>query len=174
MKKILFIIAKEGFREEEFFVPAEILRKAGHQILTASDGNSDEMAIGADGDEAKIDFNFGEINPEDFNLIIFVGGPGALKHLDNETGYKIAKKTVAEGGKLAAICIAPIILAKAGVLMGRRATAWTSSLNKKSIDILKENGAIYIDKPVVVDEIITANSPEAAREFGNALQKILE
>lgn len=174
MKKILFIIAKEGFREEEFFVPAEILRKADHQILVASDGNPGETAIGADGGEAKIYFNFNEIDPRDFDLIVFVGGPGALKHLDNETSYKIAKKTVAEGGKLAAICIAPTILAKAGVLAGKRATVWTSSLNKKSIDVLKENSAIYVDEPVVVDEIITANSPEAAEEFGNALLKILE
>ena len=164
MKKVLFILAKEGFRDEEFFTPAEILKNAGNQFFVASDAPAGKIAIGANGGAIKIDFD----------LIVFVGGPGALKYLNNEISYQIARKTIEAGKKLAAICIAPTILARAGVLKGKRATAWTSALNKKSIDILKENGAIYEDKPVVEDEIITANGPEAAEEFGNVLKKILE
>lgn len=174
MKKVLFILAKESFRDEEFFVPAEILKNAGHQISVASDGETGETALGANGGEINIDYDYKNINPADFDLVVFVGGPGAIKHLNNETSYQIARKTIELGKKLAAICIAPTILARAGVLAGKKAAAWTSALNKKSIDILKENGAIYTDKPVVEDEIITANSPEAAEEFGNALKKILE
>ena len=174
MKKVLFILAKEGFRDEEFFTPAEILKNAGNQFFVASDAPAGKIAIGANGGDIKIDFDYKNINPVDFDLIVFVGGPGALKYLNNEISYQIARKTIEAGKKLAAICIAPTILARAGVLKGKRATAWTSALNKKSIDILKENGAIYEDKPVVEDEIITANGPEAAEEFGNVLKKILE
>lgn len=174
VKKVLFILAKENFRDEEFFIPAEILKNAGHQIYVASDGETGEIALGANGGETKIDLNCKNTNPADFDLVIFIGGPGAIKHLNNETSYQIAKKTIELGKKLAAICIAPTILARAGVLKDKKATAWTSALNKKSIDILRENGAIYTDKPVVEDEIITANSPDSAEEFGNALKKILE
>lgn len=174
MKKVLFILAKEDFRDEEFFIPAEILKNAGHQISVASDGEAGEIAVGSNGGDVKINYDYKNINPADFDLIIFVGGPGAIKHLNNEAGCQIARKTLEAGKKLAAICIAPTILARAGVLAGKKATAWTSPLNRKSIDILKENGAIYVDKPVVEDEIITANGPDSAEEFGNALKRILE
>lgn len=174
MKKVLFIIAKKDFRDEEFFVPAEILKNAGHQISVASDGEAGEIAEGANGGEIKIDSDYKNINPANFDLVVFVGGPGAIKHLNNETSYQIARKTLEIGKKLAAICIAPTILAKAGVLKGKKATVWISPLNRKSADILKENGAIYVDEPVVEDEIITANDPEAAEKFGNVLKKILE
>lgn len=175
MKKVLFIIASEGFRDEEYFIPVEILQKAGNQIFTASDTEAGKIALGANGGEAKIDYSLNEIDPKNFDLIVFVGGPGAIKHLNNETSYKIARKVVELNKPLAAICIAPTILARAGVLKDKKATAWTDILNKKSIEILKENGAIYVDEPVVRDgKIITANGPEAAEEFGKTLQKILE
>lgn len=174
MQKVLFILAKEGFRDEEFFVPAEILKEAGHQVFVASSASSKEIAHGADGGEVEIDFNIEDVKAEDFDLIVFVGGPGALKYLDKEISYQIAKEAVKFDKKLAAICIAPIILAKAGVLKNRKATAWTDSLNKKSIQILEENGAEYIDQPVVEDGIVTANGPQAAEEFGKTLEKLLE
>ena len=76
---------------------------------------------------------------------------------------------------LAAICIAPAILAKAGVLEGKNATVWSSVLDKGPIKILEENGANYVEKDVVVDgNIITANGPQAASEFGRKIVEILK
>ena len=81
MKKVLFILAKEGFRDEEFFTPAEILKNAGNQFFVASDAPAGKIAIGANGGDIKIDFDYKNINPVDFDLIVFVGGPGALNTL---------------------------------------------------------------------------------------------
>jgi protease I len=65
-------------------------------------------------------------------------------------------------------------LAKAGVLKGKKATVWSSSLDRGPVKILKENGVIYEDKDVVQDgKIITANGPGAAEEFGQKLAEAL-
>lgn len=173
MKNVLFILAGKDFRDAEYFIPSEILKKAGHQIFAASDIKTGDIAIGADGGEVPVNYNITEVNPENFDLIIFVGGPGALKHLDNEESYKIARLTVEKNKKLAAICIAPIILARAGVLKNKKATIWSSEMDKKPIKILTENGASYVNQLVVTDGIITANGPAAAEEFGQTLLKLL-
>jgi protease I len=168
MKKALFIIAFRDFRDAEYFIPKEILEKAGIEIKTAS--NKTGIAIGADGGEGRVDFLLSDINPEDFDAIVFIGGPGCLKSLDNQDSYKIARETVAKNKILAAICISPVILAKAGVLSGKRATVWNSSMDKGPVKILEQNCAIFENKPVVTDgKIITANGPEAAEEFGRTL-----
>ena len=171
-KKIVIVIAFRDFRDAEYFVPKEILETAGAQITTVS--NKSGTAVGADGGEVQVDLLISEINPVDFDAVIFVGGPGALQYLDNQASYKIAKETVNQGKLLAAICIAPAILAKAGVLEEKKATVWTSAMDKSAVKILEDNGAIYEDRPVVIDEkIVTASGPTAAREFGGTIKELL-
>jgi len=171
MKKVLFVIAKTDFRDEEYFIPKSILEKE-FIVETASNGNKGEIALGFLGGEANIDVNIKDVNVDEYDAIIFVGGAGALKNLDNEDSYKLIKEAIEKNKLLCAICIAPTILAKAGVLKEKKATVWHSDLDKSPIKVLEENGAIFIDEDVVEDgNIITANGPKAAEKFG---QKILE
>lgn len=169
-KKALIILAFKDFRDEEYFKTYEVLFKGEIEIKTASTQKG--TAFGADGGEVNIDFTLDEVKVDNFDAIVFIGGPGALKYLDNEKSYKIAKEAVQKNKILAAICISPTILAKAGVLDGKRATVWYSALDKSPIEILRENGAEFVDEKVVQDgNIITGNGPSAAEEFG---EKILE
>jgi protease I len=171
-KKAVMIIAFRNFRDEEYFVPKEILEKAGIEVKTAS--NKIGTAIGADGGDTNVDLLISQIKVSDFDAIIFVGGPGCLDALDNEDSYKVARETVSQNKVLAAICISPVILAKAGVLKGRRATVW-NDFAKTQAKILEKEGAIFEGKPVVVDgKIITANGPKAAKEFGNTILELLK
>jgi protease I len=170
-KKAVMIIAFREFRDAEYFVPKEILERAGIEVKTAS--NKMGTAIGADGGDTQVDLLVSQVNPADFDAIIFVGGPGCLDSLDNEDSYRVARETVSQEKVLAAICISPVILAKAGVLEGKRATCWTDPLGSQA-KILREKGAIFEKKSVVVDgKIITANGPEAAEEFGKAIVEVL-
>lgn len=170
IKKAVFIIAFEDFRDQEYFVPKEILERGGIEVKTASTKRG--LAIGADGGEVEVDLSLDELEISDFDAIIFIGGPGCLEELDNESSYKLAKEAVLQSKMLAAICISPLILAKAGVLKGKLATVWTSTLDRSPVKVLKEYGAEFIDEAVVRDgNIITANGPAAAEEFG---KKILE
>jgi protease I len=170
-KKAVMIIAFREFRDAEYFVPKEILERAGIEVKTAS--NKMGIAIGADGGDTQVDLLVSQINPADFDAIIFVGGPGCLEALDNEDSYRVARETVSQDKILASICISPVILAKAGVLKGKKATVWTD-FTKSQAKILEKEGAIFEEKPVVVDgKIITANGPGSAEEFGKKIIEVL-
>lgn len=170
--KIAIIIAYKDFKDEEYFTPREILEKAGAEIKVVSDNLG--VAQGADGGEVSVDIKLSDFKVDDFDAVVFIGGPGAPEHLDNSASYKIAQDAVAKNKILSAICISPIILAKAGVLNGKKATVWTSALNKEPKEILENNGARYQSQDVVVDgNIITANGPGAAKEFGKTIVEIL-
>ncbi len=169
------VIAFRDFQDEEYFVPKEILESAGAEIKTVSSKMG--KAVGADGGEVEVDLLLHDSiqSISSFDAIVFIGGPGALKYLDNEISYRIAQKTISENKVLAAICISPTILAKAGVLKGKKATVWSSPLDKSPIKILEENGVIFEDLPAVVDgKIVTANGPKAAKEFAEAITKLLK
>jgi len=172
MPKVIMIIAYRGFRDEEYFTPKEVLEKADVKVITAS--NQKGIALGADGGEVEVNLSIYEINRVDFDAMVFIGGSGCLANLDNEYSYKAARDAVSQGKILASICISPIILAKAGVLEGKKATVWSSPMDRGPVGILEDNGAIYEDKSVVVDgKIITGNGPGAAEEFGRAIVGVL-
>lgn len=172
-KKIVMIAAHRDFRDEEYFVPREILENAGIEVKTASDQKG--TALGADGGEVEVDLLVSEINPADFDGVVFIGGPGCLKYLDNENSYKVAREAFSQNRVLAAICISPVILAKAGLFEGKRVTVWSSPMDKSQIKILKENKAIYRSDDVAADgRIITASGPQAAKKFGEAIVSLLK
>jgi len=172
-KKIVMVIAFRDFKDEEYFPPKEILEEWGAEVITCS--NREGTAIGASGGEVQVNVLLENLDVSGFEAVVFVGGPGALDHLDNTESYGVARDVIRQGKVLAAICISPTILAKAGVLEGKRATVWSNSLNRDPVRVLEENGAIFENKDVVVDgKIVTGNGPGAAREFGKALVGVLQ
>ncbi len=167
-KKILMVVAFKDFRDEEYFVPKEILEKNGFTVETIS--SQIGLAVGVEGGEVEITKTAKEIETKDYEGVIFIGGPGMTKELDNLDFQKLAQDFYQENKLVSAICIAPALLAKAKLLENKRATIWSTPLDKSAIKILKENNAIYVDQPVVLDgKIITANGPLAAQEFGQAI-----
>ena len=166
-KKILMIIASQNFRDEELFKPRELFIKEGIEVILAS--SSLETSRGMLGGTAKPDILIGEVKVEEFDVIIFVGGMGASEYWDDPVAREIVKKAVALDKLICAICIAPVTLANAGILEGKKATVFSSEINK-----LKAKGAIYTKKDVEVDgNIITGKGPQAAKEFGETIIKIL-
>lgn len=169
--KVSIIIASKDFRDEEYFITKEILESKEIIVKTFSDKKE---AIGKFGGEAKVDNLIENLKVNDFDAIVFVGGSGAIELLDNDVSYNICKSSIEEGKILAAICISPVILAKSGVLKNKKATVWSSSLDKSAIKILKDNGVLYEKGPVIVDQnIITGENAESVEEFSNALIKAL-
>lgn len=174
MKQIVLIIAYRNFQDREYFATKEVLEEAGAaEVKTASSRKG--TAEGAGGLEVKVDLLVKEIKSADFEAVVFIGGGGALEYLDNEISYNLIKETIKQNKILAAICIAPVILAKAGALKNKKATVWRNSLDKEPIGILENNNAEFIDENVVVDgRIITANGPAAAKEFGESIIKAIQ
>ena len=171
-KKILMVVALKDFRDEEYFIPKEVLERAGFSIDTTSTEKG--IAVGSQGGEAVVHIGLDEINLENYKAVIFCGGSGMANELDNQNFHKLVKDFYQDDKIVAAICISPVLLAKAGILEDRKATVWSSALDKSFIRVLEENGAIYEDSPVVIDNrIITANGPDAAEEFGKAIKELL-
>jgi protease I len=164
MAKIALIIAN-GFRDEELFFTKQELEKAGHETIIA--GNKKGTATGMLGGKAEIALELKQVKTSDFNAIVFVGGSGSEIYFKDATALKLAKEFSKEGKIVAAICIAPMILANAGLLNGKKATCFPSEAGN-----LKAKGANCTGKTVEIDgKIITAAGPQAAREFG---KKIVE
>ncbi len=167
MKSVLMVIAPDQFRDEEYAKPKEILEGRGAHVVTASVAPG--PCRGKLGMMARADIALVEAEASDYEAILFVGGAGAHIYFDDLDAHRLAR-TMHENGKvIAAICIAPSILAHAGLLEGVRATAFSSEE-----DDIRAHGAIWTGAPVELDgAIITGNGPAAARDFGMAIADVL-
>ena len=166
-KFVIFVLASVNFRDPEFTVPKTLLEAKGIKTVTAS---STHVAKGAEGLSVKVDVLLNDLDPSKYDAVIFVGGPGSSQYFDDPLSHSICKKTLEEKKLLASICAAGSTLARAGVLKGKKATAFESRAQD-----LKDHGAIYTGKPVEIDgNIITGSGPAAAKAFGEAIAKALE
>lgn len=166
-KKVLMVIAHEAFRDEEYQEPRKILEGFGAKITVAS--SSLKVAKGMLGLKVKPDTLLKDVKIEDYDAVIFVGGVGASEYWENETAHRLLKRAVEQNKVIAAICIAPVTLAKAGILKGKRATVFGYEARR-----LKAEGAIYTGEAVeVCGNIVTANGPKAAKKFGMAVARLL-
>lgn len=170
--KVLFVIASQGFQPVEYTVPKTILEDAGFTIVTASDKAG--IAIAKDGSTTPVDITLDKVTMNNYLGLFFIGGPGTLEHLDNNTSYKIIHEALQQNKPLGAICIATRILAKSGVLSRKRATGWNGDDQLDAI--YKEYGIHYqaTETTVIDDNIITATDPDAAQEFGEHIVALLQ
>lgn len=166
MKTVLLIIAHKGFQPKEYFDTKEVLKKNNILVVTAS--NLVGVATTQNGIQVEVDLSLDVVDPKNFDGIFFVGGPGALEHLDNQESNRILNEAMILEKCYGAICIAPRILAKAHVLVGKKATGWDN--DEKLSEIFAQNNVEYVREDVVVDgNIVTANGPLAAKAFGEAI-----
>ena len=167
-KKAVFIIASENFQDDEFAQPLAVFKENGILVTVAST-TTDEVT-GMDGAKTTPDVLLETVNVDDFDVVVFIGGSGAAQYIDDPLAHKIAQETVSKNKVLGAICLAPRILTNAGLLTGKNATVYPTEGDK-----LKEAGVNYTAKPVEQDgNIITADGPGSAKEFGETLVGLLK
>jgi protease I len=166
-KTIALVIAEKMFRDEEYSVPKSLLEVAGHKVLTVS--TTLNMATGKLGMEAQPEVLLHDLGRYDLDALIFIGGSGASQYFDNPYAHRLAWQFASAGKIVGAICIGPVILAKAGLLKGKQATVFSDGAPQ-----LRDGGAYYTGNPLEIDgKLITANGPEAAEIFGQALVQML-
>lgn len=170
-KKALIIIPYEDFEDKEFLHTKEELEK--FEINTFIASSKKGTAKGVYGTKVKIDLKLSEANADQYDAIIFIGGLGTVQYYNDKKALSLVSDAFAKGKKVCAICVAPLIFAKAGILKDKHATVFSSNFANLS-EMLEEGGAIYTGKQVEIDEnVITANGPKAAREFGRLIGKEL-
>jgi len=166
-KRAVLIVGRENFRDEELFETRRVLTEAGVNTVVASTKLGAVRGMLGRVTEATILVN--KLRVDDYDAIIFVGGAGALEYFESRVAWSIARDAVQKRKVLGAICIAPAILANAGLLKGVRVTSFLSERDR-----LQRAGALYTGVPVQRDGlIITGSGPMAAVQFGRAIADAL-
>ncbi len=146
----------EGFEELEALTIVDVLRRAG--ITVDMVGIVGTMVTGGHGIRVTMDKKLLQVHAEDYNCIILPGGnPGYINLGRSSTLLELLKKMNGQGKLIGAICAAPSVLAKAGVLEGKRATIYPGM--EKEIPYPRG------EKVVVDGNIITSQGPGTAMEF---------
>ena len=164
---MIYVFLANGFEEIEALAPVDFLLRAGVEVKTV--GVSGKLCRGAHGIGVEAD-----ILPEDVVLdegvegIILPGGMPGAENLNNSPDVQKAIDFCAENGKIiSAICAAPFILGRKGLLEGKNATCFPGFE-----DELK--GANLVDVGVIIDgNIVTARGAGVAWEFGAAICSIM-
>lgn len=169
-KNILMVIAPKQFRDEELNHPKEIFEKEGAKVTIAC--KQMVKCSGMLGATATPDILIKDAKDCDYNAVVVVGGNGSPEHLWNDSQlHKLLQDADKSGKVVAGICLSGAVLAKAGVLKNKEATVYETP---ESLRELQNGGAKFTRKDVVVSgNIITANGPEAAKNFGNSIAEAI-
>lgn len=153
-----------GFEELEAVTVIDLLRRAGIEVVAAS--LAPGPVTGSHGIAVQPDADLDEVLNQDFDMIVLPGGlPGATGLAEDTRVLQLLRRQAAARRYTAAICAAPGVLAKAGLLEGKRATSFPGFLAPDSAP-----GIVLLEDPVVTDgRIITSRGPGTAMDFALAL-----
>ena len=123
MAKVYEFLAN-GFEEVEGLAPVDILRRGGVDIKTVSVTGSEYVET-SHGITIKADLTIENADLSDADMLLLPGGlPGATNLRDHEGVCAALKTQAAKGGRIGAICAAPLVLGHLGLLEGRYATCY--------------------------------------------------
>lgn len=164
--KILVALA-EGFEEIEAITTIDILRRAEAIVVTA--GLEEGPVAGSHGIKVLPDLPLSKIDHMQFDALVLPGGaPGFVNLGNDERILRMVREMDRAGKYVAAICAAPSVLIKAGVLQGRRATVHPSGESE-----VAACARFSADRVVVDRNIITSRAPGTAMEFALKLVEVL-
>lgn len=163
MARVLVPLA-QGCEELEAVTIIDLLRRAGIDVTSAS---LDEQPVRASRGTVLIaDTTLAAALQQDYDMIVLPGGLPGADHLNQDPRIQQLLTTMAAQDKFtAAICAAPKVLASAGLLDGKRATAFPGTLEKLNLP----NTALDSTAVVQDGKVITSKGPGTAMDFALTL-----
>jgi len=162
-KSVVIVVPYGLFNDVEYQTVLTTLEREGCRVKLA--GASLQPAIGMNGMNLRPQHLFSEVETSKFDGIIFIGGIGARDFWKHPGAHAIARKFHTQGKLLAAICLAPVTFAQAGMLRGKKATCHPAAMHD-----LEQCGVTSVVRPVVVcGNIVTADGPQSAVQFSEAI-----
>jgi protease I len=167
-KRILVVIAHEVFRDEEYQIPRKVFEAEGAEVVVASTHLG--PAKGKLGLEVRPDVLLENVSSDEYDAVVFVGGAGCKNYWDDESAHAIARGFYESRKVTAAICSAPIILAKAGILRGAKAACFPDDKEE-----LRMHRVEYVDDDVWINgNVVTAKGYWASSDFADAVVSQLQ
>ena len=164
---MVYILLAPGFEEMEALVPADLLRRAGLDVaLVSLEG---ELVLGGHNIAVKADMELSQVRLEDMQMLMLPGGGVGVANLGNDERVEtLVKQACALDKNLCAICAAPSLLSKWGLLAGKAAVCYPTWKDRIP-DANYRSGA----KLAVDGRIITGQAAGASFEFGLELIEVL-
>ncbi len=165
IQKVIIVVAMDNYQPKELWPVYDTLMFEGFEITVAG-SKTGTAKSGAD--SIDIDAVFSEISAADYSGIVVIGGTGVKNLWDNEDLHALIDAVYGNGGVAAAICLAPLTLANAGVLKSGSSACW---YNENEIDSrMSELEISDSGKDItVIERVITGNGPGAAQEFADEI-----
>jgi len=168
------ILATDGVEQVELTEPVKALKQAGAtvEVVSPKDGEIQAFRHHDKGDTIPVDRKLEAVQPADYEALVLPGGvmnPDTLRTEPRAVAF--VRSFVDEGKPIAAICHGPWSLVEADLVRGRTMTSWPSLKTD-----LKNAGAIWVDREVVVDRgLVTSRTPDDLPAFiGKAIEEIRE
>lgn len=163
MKKKAYILLASGFEETEAMGTWDALIRGGVEASFVSIYNDYEVE-GTHGHRLNACLNINDIKDSGADAIVLPGGmPGAKNLYESDKVKEIIQAHYDDDKVIAAICAAPLVLGRMGLLEKKKATCYPGFEEE-----LK--GATIFNAPVCVDDnIITGRGPAYALDFGVAI-----
>lgn len=161
------IISADNFEDSELLFPYYRLQEEDIQVDVASMRKG--KIRGKHGYEVQVGKTLKEVNPEDYDILVLPGGKAPEAVRKEKDALEISKDFFHKNKPVSAVCHGPQTLISAGLLKGRRATCYKSVAKE-----MKDAGAIYEDKEVIVDgNLVTSRQPSDLPAFMRETMKIL-
>lgn len=163
---MILVLLADGFEEIEALTSVDMLRRAGLDIRTV--GMNGKIIAGSHKIPVICDIEPNEVELDKVSLVILPGGmPGALNLDASPFTDKIIAAVNKNGGRIAAICAAPLVLGRRGLLNGKQAVCYPGFENELT-------GAEIVNQSVVTDgNITTAKGMGAALLFAEELVSLI-
>lgn len=162
------ILLAAGFEESEALVPADLLRRAGVKVKLV--GLDSLQVTGSHGITVTADCVLSQLDQDAAELVFLPGGLKGVANIQNSpAALALIETSCTRGAYLAAICAAPTILARVGILDRRNAVCYPGMEEEMG------SAVVQVGSPVVVDgHIITGQAAGSSFPFGLKLVEVLK
>ncbi len=156
---MIYMFLADGFEETEAIAPWDVLLRGGKTVKTV--GVTGEFVTGAHNLTIKSDISLDEVDYAKAEMFILPGGmPGTTNLDENEKVKELVSKAYNDKKFVAAICAAPMVLGKLGILKGKKATCFPG------FEEYLLGAELVREHTVKADNVITAIGAGGALEFG--------